>query len=102
MVARWGGEKLFVALPGADATEGRAFADDLRRLFEPDPTMVAGQNIHCTVSGGVATYSASGTTMDNPFHAANPALYEAKVAGRNLVRLHMGSLPCQRSTPWIR
>jgi diguanylate cyclase (GGDEF)-like protein len=49
--------------------------------------------IHCTVSGGVAAYPASGTTMDELFHAADVALYEAKNAGRNLVRLH----PSQKS-----
>lgn len=102
LVARWGGEEFFVALPGADAPRGLAFADDLRRLFEQDPTLVAGQDIHCTVSGGVATYPASGAAMDNLFHAADISLYEAKVAGRNLVRLHTGSLPSQRSTPRLR
>jgi PleD family two-component response regulator len=28
-VARWGGEEFFVALPGADAAAGVAFADEL-------------------------------------------------------------------------
>jgi hypothetical protein len=40
--------------------------------------------------------------MDNLFHAADASLYEAKVAGRTLVRLHMGSLRYQRSTPRSR
>ena len=102
LAARWGGEEFFVVLPAADAPGGLAFANDLRRLFEQDPTLVAGERIHCTVSGGVATYPASGATMDDLFRAADTSLYEAKVAGRNLVRLHAGSLPSQRSTPSIR
>jgi len=40
--------------------------------------------------------------MDDLFHAADTSLYEAKVAGRNLVRLHGDSLPSQRSTPRTR
>jgi len=102
LVARWGGEEFFVALPGADAATGLTFADDLRRRCEQDSTIVDGRTIRCTISGGVATYPASGTTMDELFHAADTSLYEAKNAGRNLVRLHMGSLLYQRSTPRIR
>ena len=86
LVARWGGEEFFVALPGADAAQGLDFADDLRRRCEHDPTLVDGQLIRCTVSGGVAAYPASGTTMDDLFLAADHAMYEAKNAGRNLVR----------------
>jgi PleD family two-component response regulator len=44
--------------------------------------------IRCTLSGGVAAYPASGTTMEDLFHAVDASMYEAKNAGRNLVRLH--------------
>ena len=88
LVARWGGEEFFVALPGADAATGLAFADDLRRQCKRNLIVVEGQKIHCTLSGGVAAYPASGTTMDDLFHAVDVSMYEAKNAGRNLVRLH--------------
>jgi diguanylate cyclase (GGDEF)-like protein len=93
LVARWGGEEFFVALPGADADAGLAFADELRRLCEQEPTLVAGRLIRCTISGGVATFPASGTTMDDLFQAADDSMYEAKSAGRNLVRLHRAPAP---------
>jgi diguanylate cyclase (GGDEF)-like protein len=93
LVARWGGEEFFIALPHTDAETGLAFADDLRRRCEQAGILNQGRLIHCTVSGGVAAYPASGTTMDELFHAADVALYEAKNAGRNLVRLH----PSQKS-----
>jgi diguanylate cyclase (GGDEF)-like protein len=44
--------------------------------------------IHCTVSVGVAVYPVAGTTMEELFQAADVAMYQAKNAGRNLVRLH--------------
>jgi diguanylate cyclase (GGDEF)-like protein len=88
LVARWGGEEYFVALPGADAATGFAFADDLRYRCEQEPVVVAGRMIHCTLSGGVSTYPASGTTMDELFHSADESMYAAKNAGRNRVRLH--------------
>jgi len=102
LVARWGGEEFFVALPGADAATGLAFANDLRRRCEQAGIVHQGRMIHCTVSGGVATFPASGTTMDELFHAADVALYEAKEAGRNLVRLHRGAGPSTAVAAQVR
>ena len=90
LVARWGVEEFFVALPGADAATGLAFADDLRHRCGQEEIEAEGRTIRCTLSGGVAAYTASGTTMDDLFHAADHSMYEAKNAGRNLVRLHQG------------
>ncbi|HSK34031.1 MAG TPA: diguanylate cyclase [Propionicimonas sp.] len=86
LVARWGGEEFFVALPGANATTWLMIADDLRRRCAQDTIEVAGRTIGCTLIGGVAAYPSSGTTMDELFHAADLAMYEAKNAGRNVVR----------------
>jgi len=87
LVARWGGEEFFVALPGAGVATGLAFADDLRLRCAQAGIEVDGRMIGCTLSGGVAVYPASGTTMDGLFHAADHSMYEAKNAGRNVVRL---------------
>jgi len=96
LVARWGGEEFFVALPGADAATGLAFAEKMRGRCAQGSTLVDGREIRCTVSGGVAAYPTAGTTMDELFHAADHAMYEAKNAGRNLVRLRLGEVPAQR------
>jgi diguanylate cyclase (GGDEF)-like protein len=88
LVARWGGEEYFVALPGADAATGLTFAENLRYRCEQEPIVVAGRMIYCTLSGGVSTYPESGTTTDELLHAADESMYAAKNAGRNLVRLH--------------
>ena len=87
LVARWGGEEFFVALPGADAATGLKFADDLRLRCAQHAIDVHGRTIRCTLSGGVAVYPISGTTVDGLFHAADLAMYQAKNAGRNVVRL---------------
>jgi len=88
LVARWGGEEFLVALPGADPAVGLAFAEDLRSRCERNEIAVEGLMIRCTLSGGVAAYPGSGATMNDLFHAADASMYEAKNAGRNLVRLH--------------
>jgi len=64
LVARWGGEEYFVALPGADAETGVTFADDLRHRCEEQGILDEGRVIRCTVGAGVAVYPAAGTTME--------------------------------------
>jgi len=87
LVARWGGEEFFVALPGADEASCVAFAEELRSRCEQSATAVAEGSVRCTISGGVAAFPAAGRTMDELFHAADVALYAAKNAGRNTIRL---------------
>ena len=93
LVARWGGEEFFVALPGADATTGLIIADDLRLRCAQDTIDFESWTFSCTLSGGVAAYPKSGTTMDELFHAADVAMYQAKNAGRNIVRQALDEAP---------
>jgi len=88
LVSRWGGEEFLVALPGADGRAGLAFADEVRRRCADTSTAAGSQDIECTVSGGVAAFPTSGTTINELIHAADVALYAAKTSGRNAVRLH--------------
>lgn len=92
LVARWGGEEFFIAVPGADAAEGLAVAEQVRRRCQDDPITVSGRAIACTLSGGVAAYPDSGTSTSLLFQAADVALYEAKRSGRNVVRVHSGAV----------
>ncbi|WP_186816566.1 histidine kinase N-terminal 7TM domain-containing diguanylate cyclase [Cellulomonas aerilata] len=85
LVARWGGEEFFVALPRTSGPEAASFADGVRARLERDGVAVAGRTIPCTVSGGVATSTADGATTDALFHAADVRLHAAKRSGRNRV-----------------
>jgi len=58
----------------------------------------AGQHLPLAVDplhgqDGLAVYPASGTTMNELFRAADVALYEARNAGRHLVRPHPSPIP---------
>jgi diguanylate cyclase (GGDEF)-like protein len=80
---RLGGEEFLVLLPGADARESAALAEDLRE------TILASHHggVAVTMSFGVSASPPSSFDYDDVFEAADQALYTAKAAGRNCVRV---------------
>jgi diguanylate cyclase (GGDEF)-like protein len=84
---RWGGEEFVVVFPGARArTAVGALArvlDEFRsRPFQSE----RGENFFVTFSAGVAEHPADGQSVDALLRAADCRLYQAKGAGRGLVR----------------
>jgi len=84
---RWGGEELAVLLAGTGPVEARQVAEEIRRAVA-DTAFEAG--VRVTVSCGVASYPANGTTPTALVGATDAALYEAKQAGRNVVKVAGG------------
>lgn len=85
VVCRYGGEEFAILLPETGSQSGLQVADKLRRFVErwefpgvPRPV---------TVSAGAATFPEHGRVRDELVKAADAALYAAKQAGRNCVRL---------------
>jgi diguanylate cyclase (GGDEF)-like protein len=116
VVGRFGGEEFVVLLPGVAGEDGRAaaaaVAERIRRRIEsmtvrvpdaPDPPVID----HLTVSIGGATFPGDGHDLARLLEVADTAMYTAKRAGRNTVRmgLHAGpnnsvlprSIPHRRS-----
>lgn len=111
LVGRFGGEEFVVLLPGVDdsdygSAELRLVAERVRRRVEglaievptPDgPLTIAG----LTVSVGGAAFPTDGADLTRLLEVADAALYSAKRAGRNVVRVGRQSkapeLPQQRS-----
>jgi diguanylate cyclase (GGDEF)-like protein len=85
VVGRWGGEEFLVVAPGMDLSHGSALAEHLRAVIEaavlsgPD-----GQPLRLTVSVGCAAAAGDPEWL---VRLADQALYEAKRAGRNTVRV---------------
>jgi diguanylate cyclase (GGDEF)-like protein len=91
LAGRFGGEEFTVLLPHADQAEALRIAERLRaRLatipLPADPPAPV-DPAHITVSIGVAALGPGITDLTDLLTAADAALYRAKNAGRNTVRL---------------
>lgn len=91
VLARYGGDEFIVLLPETPARGAQEVAERIRDAIAAVPLEADGRRIACTVSVGVATYPADGTTLDALVQRADRAMYEAKQGGRNRVVAFAGS-----------
>jgi diguanylate cyclase (GGDEF)-like protein len=88
-VARLGGEEFILMLPSTTASEAIAVAERLRVAVERARIDTAVGQLKATVSLGVASLSEANPTLQSLLAAADRALYDAKRAGRNCVRVEV-------------
>jgi diguanylate cyclase (GGDEF)-like protein len=86
-LARWGGEEFAILAPGIDREGAVQLAERARVALNEHPVQVDGAAIDLTLSVGVAVVGPKTRTPDALIDAADAALYEAKRAGRNCVRV---------------
>lgn len=83
---RFGGEEFALLLPGASLADGLARAESLRLATAALQVSQGGRMLGAiTASFGVASFPASGDTLEALVRAADQALYEAKRGGRNRI-----------------
>ncbi len=85
-LVRYGGEEFLIILPEADIKGGEFVLDRLRVVIARSPLMDDQRKIEVTFSGGLAQLK-EGENGHNLVLRADRALYEAKRAGRNCVRV---------------
>ena len=85
--ARYGGEEMAVLLPQTAWQGAAELAERLRASLEKRPARFAGSEISLTASFGVASYPELARSREVLFPAADRALYQAKNAGRNCVKV---------------
>ena len=88
-VSRYGGDEFVVLFEGVEREKAFLNLEGVRARVEqnsiPNP---GGQSITgVTISAGVASYPIDGRTPEELLRKADQALYRAKVAGRNQVKL---------------
>lgn len=89
MIARYGGEEFTVVLQG-NAREAQTLAERLRRAVGSlsfSQFTTNGEDVKITMSIGIAEFPNSGHTLEEILKAADLALYQAKDAGRNCVKV---------------
>jgi diguanylate cyclase (GGDEF)-like protein len=83
-VGRYGGEEFIFILPGCDGENARNLAQRLQACVTSPPVELPRLTISFTISIGVVVkYNAVVEDLDSLIQAADTALYEAKVKGRN-------------------
>lgn len=89
LAARYGGEELALILPGTARPIGAVIAETIRRAVAAQPIKSGKQPIPVTISVGVATFEPGGpmTEVAHLIKAADMAVYAAKHAGRNCVKI---------------
>jgi diguanylate cyclase (GGDEF)-like protein len=86
VAARLGGEEFCVLLRGADATVAERLAERLGQALRNRPVETEGGFVRVTASFGVAS-AQRGETWEALFSRADRALYQAKSAGRDRVKV---------------
>ena len=89
LVFRNGGDEFAVVFPGLEREQAFLAMEQIRRMIETTRiTTTEGETIEkMTISGGVAAFPVDGRTQVELVRKADQALYRAKVAGRNQIRL---------------
>ncbi len=86
VLVRYGGEEFLVVLPETDIRGAHYVVDRLKQVIQKSPMIYEGKKIELTFSGGIAQLKS-----DENGHAlimrADKALYEAKHAGRNCIKV---------------
>ena len=87
--ARYGGEELAIVLPGVSRATAATLAETIRRAVAARQVKCDKLSVPVTTSIGVASYEPGGPFRDvtHLVKAADMAVYAAKRAGRNCVRV---------------
>ncbi len=87
-LARWGGEEFAILAPGMDRCGMVTLAERARRALGNSPIVIGDVTLELRLSVGAALTNPNMGTPDEIVDAADQALYEAKHAGRDCVRVY--------------
>ena len=89
IVTRFGGEEFAILLPKTGIGRAKIVANKIRRAIEDIEVKFEKLTIKCTISIGISKlYHLTDTIIDDIVKRADTALYEAKEAGRNCVKIY--------------
>lgn len=91
-IFRLGGEEFLIMFPTQTTQEALISVERCRTAIGASAVMIGGNGIHVTVSAGVSAFRTGMHDVSAFLKEADDALYEAKSAGRNCVRVARESL----------
>jgi two-component system, cell cycle response regulator len=99
-VGRYGGEEFLFILPGCSSEDAQGQSERLLACVTSEPIVLPRLTIRFTMSVGVVVkYNAVIDDVDSLIHAADLALYEAKLGGRNRVVIAGIAPPALKAVP---
>ena len=86
---RFGGEEFVILLPNTPLDDAKVLAEKIRQKVDKSKIKISdNKTIHFTLSIGVSEVENGDLTIEESLKKADDALYEAKSAGKNLVRFN--------------
>ena len=83
-LARWGGEEFLMVFPDCNGDDAYARIEDVRRTIQKTAIRVGGNEIHITMTMGLAEYDFN-SDLQSTIKEADDKLYTGKANGRNQV-----------------
>ncbi len=83
-MSRWGGEEFLILLPETDIKGAVTASEKIRLRIESEPLDYNGENIHVTITFGVAVYDET-RGIEGTIKLADEALYRGKKGTKNCV-----------------
>lgn len=90
LLGRIGGEEFAILLPGSELADAQLVAERLRASVADEPVSMGGEEVYCTVSGGLAMVEDRDHSVQDALRRADRALYQAKNQGRNRMLCDIG------------
>jgi diguanylate cyclase (GGDEF)-like protein len=87
LLGRWGGEEFLLVMPESTLEVAAATLERLRTLMFGIRLPASGAGLRVSLSAGIAAFDANVRSLDELIARADAALYAAKSAGRDCVRI---------------
>lgn len=87
-IARYGGDEFIVMCPEMSKNDVAKIVDDLRHSLETYDFARGPEEVNVTFSAGIASFPDDGMNIKELIKSADSALYDAKDAGKNTVKMY--------------
>jgi diguanylate cyclase (GGDEF)-like protein len=86
IIGRYGGEEFSLVLPETGLEGARVVAERIRKRIEEHVFKAYDEKLKITISIGIAVYKGGSDSLEELIERSDKALYDAKKAGKNVVR----------------